>query len=378
MNEKLQYKLDKRLKNGNLRELRISAGKDFTSNDYLSLARDSRLKQRISSAVAGEISQEYIGFGSGGSRLLSGNYALLQNLEKELSHYFNADSTVVFSTGYMANMGLLSVLADKHDVYLYDENCHASLKDGIRLSQARGFPFKHNNSQDLAHKLQKFSRSAESIFIVTESIFSMDGDSPAAEKFISLARMYNATLIADEAHGTGILGKKGEGLFPGSRSDYPNLITIHTFGKALGAQGACIACDETTAKYIINYSRHFIYTTAISPIQAVSIRESHRYLQENYDQFSNELMKKVQLFKNEAENIIEPNLQNGPIQSVIIGGNPETRQKALKLQEAGFDVRAILSPTVRQGLERIRIILHRHNSDSDVKQLCALLKKYPA
>lgn len=237
------------------RELRTVSGLiDFTSNDYLGLAKMQFPLQELP--------------GSGGSRLLSGNHAVHESLERLCADVFQGESALLFGSGYLANLGVLSALPHRSDVVFYDEKCHASIKDGLRLSKAAFFSFRHNDLDDLERKLAECTAQA---WVVTEGLFSMDGTIPALQRLAEVCRKYKAFAIVDEAHSTGILGPNGAGICAeAGLADFP-LVRIHAFGKAVGRSGAVAVCPATIRDYLINRSRPFIYTTAPPPEVAESL-----------------------------------------------------------------------------------------------------------
>ncbi len=361
---KLESLLTKRTTQGGLRVLSNKKGLvDFSSNDYLGLARSEELKQQILASYQ----KSKLTNGSTGSRLLTGNNTLTKACEDQLSELFGYDSATVFNSGYMANLAFFSSVPQRGDTIIYDEYAHACIKDGSRLSMAKRLPFKHNDLDDLERKM----KDAEGqVYIVCESVYSMDGDFAPLKDITKMAAQENARVVVDEAHSTGIWGKYGAGLVSKLKLQKQIFAVVHTFGKAMGIHGASISGSQTLKQFIVNYSRPFIYTTAPSPFEIISIQSAFEYLK-NRPGLSLDLMSKIESF-----NRMTPGLQSpSPIKSVIIGGNKKTRQLATELQEKGLDVRPILSPTVKEGSERLRICLHTYNSDEEIALICDLLKK---
>ena len=211
--------------------------------------------------------------GSGGSRLLAGNYPLIEKLEKSIASFHDAEAGLIFNSGYDANIGLLSCIALKEDTILYDQLIHASLRDGIRLGYAQSFSFEHNNPASLELRLKQ---AAGTVYVVTESLFSMDGDLAPLQEMAALCEQYNAKLIVDEAHATGIVGEHGEGLVQHLQLQSKCFARIHTFGKALGVHGAIVLGSSFLRSYLINFSRPFIYTTALPPCTVQHIAEAYK------------------------------------------------------------------------------------------------------
>lgn len=361
---KLRNALESRKSEGLLRELRVVENKiDFSSNDYLGLARNAELKVKIDEVYQSLTFTNKLG--STGSRLISGNSQYFEDLETFLASTHLAESALLFNTGYMANLAVFSTLPQKGDTVLYDELSHACIKDGIRLSLAERFSFLHNDLQSLENKLK---RGKGQIFVAVESVYSMDGDFAPLSELATLCDKYDAILIVDEAHSTGIFGKNGSGLVCALGLEKRIPIRIHTLGKAMGCHGAVVVGSEELRPYLINFARPFIYTTAMSLHSLVSIKESYRYLSQNIDLQKN-IAKNIKLFNSLISDPAIKIQSESAIQALLFSGNENARNKAADLQEKGFDVRPILSPTVKKGSERMRICLHTYNSGLEMKEL---------
>ena len=258
---------------------------------------------------------------------------------------------------------MLASIAAKGDTILYDTLCHASIRDGIRLSFAQAFSFAHNDPDDLRLKL---ARASGSLFVVTESVFSMDGDRAPLLEIANLCTSYGANLIVDEAHATGVIGKKGEGLVQALGLQKKCFARMHTFGKGLGCHGAVVLGSLTLRDYLINFARSFIYTTALPPAAIDAIRLS-------YQIFPALIAEREQL-----KSLIAafPSAMDSPVQRLIIPGNEAVKKKALELQVSGFDVRPILYPTVPKGTERLRIVLHSFNTSGELASLLTIAGAY--
>jgi 8-amino-7-oxononanoate synthase len=357
-------KIAERKKEGNFRSLKVIEGKvDFTSNDYLGIARDKIFHQMVEEEV--HTSPSLIG--STGSRLLSGNSDYIEALEKQIATFHNAGAALIFNSGFDANYGLLSALPYRGDTILYDELVHASIHDGIYASQADGISFRHNDLADLHAKLS----AAEGLkYVVTESVFSMDGDMPPLSQIADLCRAFDAGLIVDEAHANGVIGERGEGLVNNLGLEAECLVRMHTFSKALGAHGAVILCSEELKGFLINYCRPFIFSTALPFHSLAAIKSAYDYFPVLNDRRA-KLTHLISVFRDAAssDKHIQVLPSHTPIQSVIVKGNEEAKYLSALLQEAGYDVRPILSPTVARGTERIRISLHSHNTEEEVIRL---------
>ncbi len=360
----LNKKIQERVNNHSLRELRLpSTNIDFCSNDYLGIAFHSKLN----------LLKPQSAHGSTGSRLLSGNYPAIEQLETKIAQFHEADAALIFNSGYDANIGLLSSIPQKGDTIFYDQLSHASLRDGIRLSFAQSYSFKHNDLQDLQ---QKLALATGNIFIVTESVFSMDGDCCPLEELVQMAASTGAHLIIDEAHATGIIGKRGEGLVQYYGMQSKVFARIHTFGKALGCHGAVVLGSQKLRTYLINFARSLVYTTALPEHTIDAIHLS-------YDLFPNMQTERkhlddlIHLFQSHAKHLPILTSQT-PIQIIMVPGNEEARALAEKMQQQQMDIRAILYPTVPKGEERLRIVLHAFNTLAETEKLLDLLKLHLA
>ena len=341
---------------------------DFCSNDYLGFSRSPELK--ILFELELEKYPEYK-LGSTGSRLLAGNDQFAEDLEASIATFHNSEASLLFNSGYDANLGIFSSLPQRGDTIICDEYIHASIIDGARLSHAARFVFKHNDMDSLE---QKMNSAQGRIFIGVESVYSMDGDEAPLKQICSLAEKFNAAVIIDEAHAIGVFGDHGKGIVDDLNLNSKVFARIVTFGKALGIHGAAILGSSELRSYLINYARSFIYTTAPSFISNIAIKTSYDYLKTKDHQ--QDLYDRIQYFRSNLETIGSLTKSRSGIQILLIPGNTQVREIASKIQQAGFDVRPILSPTVPQGSERLRICLHNHNSMSEIEGLCNSIKFY--
>lgn len=351
----LKDRISQRIKEGSLRSTGSTDGlADFCSNDYLGFAR---IVDHSTSGMRG----------STGSRLISGDSKEVVDLEKFLATHHKFPAALIFNSGYNANLGLFSALSTRDSVIIYDELIHASIRDGVRLGLGRSFSFRHNDVNDLRKKLS--TNSAERIYIAVESLYSMDGDIAPLKEIVSVAKEFNAALIVDEAHSTGIYGERGEGLVPELGIEKEVFARIHTFGKALGAHGAVVGGSEALRQYLINFSRPFIYSTFLPPAEIASIRYSYKLLEERSDSL-NKLRKNIELFRS-----LTGSSQAGPVHAFIIPGNENVKRVSSQMQSEGFAVKPILSPTVPAGEERLRICIHSFNTKEEIERLSVLLAK---
>jgi 8-amino-7-oxononanoate synthase len=375
MTDYIIKKLNERTTDSNKRQLSINdCPIDFVSNDYLGLARNNELFDIISKADYKSIINKNC---SSGSRLLAGNSIQAQKLEKNLTGIFKSEAALLFNSGYAANQAVISAVAQKGDTVIYDSYAHVCLKEGAWLSRAESISFQHNNLEDLELKL---ASALGEKFIVIESVYSMDGDTAPIKEIIKLSKKYKAQIIIDEAHGTGVIGEKGNGLVCelGLENDF--FARIYTFGKGMGVHGACVSGSQDLINFLINFGRTFIYTTAL-PIHSIfSIDAAFNYLSNNI-QLQNDLRTKIELFNKTFYELFDGIAgivkvdSNTAIQPIIIPGNEKIKHIASKLQENGYDVRAILSPTVKSGSERLRISIHTHNTFDDIKGMLNCLKR---
>ena len=341
---------------------------DFCSNDYLGLARNKDLALLIE--------QTYFPFsklganGATGSRLISGNHYLIEDTEKQLADFFETESSLIFNSGYAANVGVLSSIPQKGDTVLYDELSHACIKDGIRLSTADRFSFRHNDLSDLERRIKQASGDC---YIVVESVYSMDGDSAPLKEIATLCQKHSCYLIVDEAHSTGINGSHGQGLCVEEGIADQVFIRIHTFGKAMGIHGACVTASNEVRDYLINFSRSFIYTTALSLHSIISMKCAFEFLKSNQQLILDE-KKNIEFFNSFFKDNHSKISSNSPIHAFLIGEVTATKNKATEIQNKGFDVRPILSPTVKTGTERLRVCIHQYNSKHELELLAELLK----
>lgn len=360
----LREALQAREVSGAFRSLKSSDSNllDFSSNDYLGLARSKELSSQIELAWSSTQNKTN---GATGSRLLTGNSLIAELVERELADLFKSEATLLFNSGYTANLSVLSSLPKRGDTIFYDELSHASIKDGMRLSLAARQSFRHNDLQDLEKKL---TRTQGNLFVVVESVYSMDGDAAPLTELSLLCERYKAHLIVDEAHSTGIYGVYGSGLCCALNIDQKIPIRIYTFGKAMGLHGACVVGSKELINYLINFARPFIYTTAMDSKSVLAISTAFKFLSTHLF-LQQELQDRIDYFTTAMHNMPQLVKSNSAIQSFIIPGNEQVKQIANQLQMAGLDVRPILSPTVPQGKERLRIILHTFNTLSEIDKL---------
>jgi 8-amino-7-oxononanoate synthase len=368
--KKLADKLEKRTSNNALRQLGSTRDLiDFASNDYLGFAKSKAIFDQVHANL------EEINFqqnGATGSRLLTGNYQLYTETENQIAASHNAETALLFNSGYDANIGFFSAVPQKGDCILYDELIHASIRDGVQLSNANTYKFKHNDEEDLERLILKAQLNPETnIYVVTESVFSMDGDTPPLAEIANLCQKHSVYFIVDEAHALGVFGNYGEGLV--QLLDLQNLIfaRIITFGKGLGCHGAVILGSEILKSYLVNFARSLIYTTGLSPHSVATIQVAYQHLAKNKEA-REQLRTNINIFNQQKLLLgLKPLFvrSKSAIQSAVIPGNEKVKDIANQLQNSGFNVKAILSPTVPEGQERLRICLHSYNSAAEIESL---------
>ncbi|WP_210489223.1 aminotransferase class I/II-fold pyridoxal phosphate-dependent enzyme [Rufibacter aurantiacus] len=374
--ERLLRQLETRVQKGTLRSLTLPPKGlvDFSSNNYLGLAASEVLAQNIAEELGKQPAH-----GATGSRLLSGNTRYAQELEEELALFHHGESALLFNSGYVANCGFFSAVPQRGDTIFYDEASHASMKEGIRLSFAQSFPFRHNDVNDLRQKLK---RAQGDVYVAVESLYSMDGDFAPLKELASLCQEQDLYLVVDEAHSNGLYGPNGEGLVSALELEQQVFARIMTFGKAIGAHGAAVVGPRELQQFLLNFSRPFIYTTALPLASLAAIRQAYRLLPS-----LNQERAQVQELAGYYQSLLEDGRalasfsgkkgQNGsPIQAWQLPDPVALRTLANHIQAAGFDVRPVFSPTVPAGKERLRLVLHAYNTKAQVQELCNLLHQH--
>ncbi len=356
---RLELELASLASQSQLRRLKVLEGINFCSNDYLGLSTDARLRDAVAAALAAGTAT-----GSTGSRLLSGNAKIWEEVESELAQFTGAEAALYFSSGYAANLGLLSSIVRPYDTVFSDRANHASIIDGIRLSGARKVIFPHLDLDVLERKLRnedqvrKPGAGRARKFIVAESVFSMDGDRAPIAGLVALAEHYDAQLIFDEAHATGVLGPQGRGLVAAAAATGKVLAVVHTCGKALASMGAFICCSEILRQYLVNRARTFVFSTALPPYMAAQVRAAMRLAvaadceRSHLAELGNHLRARLR------DAGFDTAKSDSQIVPVILGQNERALEFSAGLCRAGFAVRAIRPPTVPAGGARLRLSLH--------------------
>lgn len=358
--ERLEAQLSNLANQAKLRHLpRQWQGIDFWSNDYLGFAAELS-KQQLTG-----------GAGATGSRLISGDSDEYQAIEARIANYHGRAAALVFTSGYMANVGLLSALPQRGDQIFYDQLIHASLRDGIRLSQAESFSFRHN---DLAHLRERLATARGAVFVVTEAVFSMDGDRAPLEEILAICEYYGAALLVDEAHSIGVDGADGAGLVAALGLQERVFASVLTFGKAMGCHGAAIVGSTALKTYLVNFCRPFIFTTGPSPHQWASIAAAYDLLKCIGAKRRAQLAERITVFQELAtellgESAFMPPGGDHPIRWIPCPGNSEVMALEQQLMAKGLLVKAIRHPSVAKGSERLRICLHSFNTANEIADL---------
>jgi 8-amino-7-oxononanoate synthase len=364
--ERLDSELRDLRQRSELRTLSLPEGIDFNSNDYLGLSQDQRLRRAVAEALAAGARM-----GSGGSRLLSGNARPWEELEEAFSKFVGAEAALFFTSGYAANIGLLSSVIRKGDVVFSDSANHASIIDGIRYSGAGKVIFPHRNWEFLERELRKFASSPQEKFVVVESLFSMEGDRSPVGNLVDMADRHGAALIVDEAHAVGVLGPQGRGLVAEAGAMERVLACVYPCGKALASAGAFVCGSLALKQFLINRARTFIFSTALPPYFACQIRAALQAATEG-DTLRNRVQ---ELSCSLREQLQKAGFNTGSSEShiapVILGANCVAVDYAEGLSEGGFTVRAIRPPSVPPGTARLRLSVTANMNREDLRAFTA-------
>jgi 8-amino-7-oxononanoate synthase len=354
---------------GRGRRLIAREGRDFSSNDYLGMARAPRLARAVEHAIA-----RGVPIGSGGSRLLRGNDPEHEALEAEAARFFGAESALFLSSGYAANVALLATLPQRGDLVVHDALIHASMHEGLALTRAAAVAARHDDAGSFADAIAAWRASGGTgrVWLAFESLYSMDGDRAPLADLAALAERHEAIMLIDEAHATGVFGPDGRGL-AAALDGRADTVVLRTCGKALGCEGALICGPAVMRDFLINRGRPFIFSTAPSPLMAAAVREALRMLADEPERRTG-LMARVA----HAEAALAPygaEVTGTQIMPLILGDELRTMAVAAQLQEAGFDIRGIRPPTVPAGTSRLRISLTQNVMPEDIDALAGALAK---
>ena len=329
------------------------------SNNYLGLADHPRVRQAAADAAM------RWGVGAGASRLVCGNMTIHRRLEERLTEFKRAERCVLFGSGYLANVGVVSALAREGDVVFSDELNHASLVDGCRLSKARTFVYRHRDPEHLAWGLSE--AEGRGALIVTDGVFSMDGSIAPLREIVELARRHDARVVVDEAHATGTVGPGGRGTVAAAGLEDEVDVVVGTLGKALGAYGAYACCDQSTARWLVNTARTLVYSTGLPPPVAAAALAAVELL-------ASELRLVKRLERNATvlrESLDERGLSTGPARShilpLVLGGADETVAASRRALDGGVFAQAIRPPTVPEGTSRLRLSVMASHRRSELR-----------
>jgi 8-amino-7-oxononanoate synthase len=344
---------------GRYRSLTLPAGIDFSSNDYVGLSCHPELRRAAMEALEGGIE-----IGATGSRLLRGHRPAHEQLEAFAAEYFGCARSLFFTSGFQANYALITTLIERHDEAVYDALCHASMREGLHAARCRTVKVPHNDLSAFEEALQRPRAAGTSRWILAESVYSMDGDIAPLQGLLALAERYDAMLIVDEAHATGVLGASGRGGTEGLAHE--RLITVHTCGKALGVAGALVCAGEYTIEYLINAARPFLYSTAPMPLQALLVKRALELVRDEPE-------RRAQLSRitSHAAQCLPGVRVPSHIVPIIIGEDGAALRIAQALRAGGFDIRAIRPPTVPEGTARLRLSLHVGLTAQDIENFSA-------
>lgn len=342
---------------------------DFASNDYLGFSKNAKIKCLFQK----HINNLHLS-GSAGSRLISGNRKWIEDIEKKIASFHNAENALIFPSAYQANVGLFSCIADRNDLYLIDEHIHASVYDGIRLSFAKHYKFQHNNFEHLQKLIQQHYSKFENIFVVVESLYSMDGDIPDIQQLLSLIDNEKVFLIVDEAHAFGIMGENNLGLFNSKPLAEKCVARIVGYGKAAGFSGAAIVGSNVLKNYLINFCRSFIFSTGLPLYHYQIIEHLYNEIMNHSDTEINQLNANINAYLNEVKDSMLFSHNTSPIQYVLIS-NMDFKPIQNIILENKFFAKVILPPTVPPNQERIRISLHSFNTKDEIISFIQLIKK---
>jgi 8-amino-7-oxononanoate synthase len=364
--------LIEREQNGVLRKLSSNYPEiDFCSNDYLGFSKSGLLREKLQNFIS---TPDNI-VGSTGSRLISGNTSFIEEAEKQIALFHHGAAALIFNSGYDANLGILSSVPQKNDLILYDELVHGSIHDGVRLSQATHYKFRHNDVGSLEELIHRHAKSFENIYVVVESVYAMDGDTAPLLELVEICKpSKNIFLIVDEAHAIGVFGNQGRGLCNALAIEHKCFARIYTYGKAMGCYGAAIVGSDVLRNYLINFARSFIYTTALPNHCIDAIKHAYQLLIETKQK--DLLQNNISYFYAKAANIRNCIKSQSAIHSISVGSNDLVDRLERHLKEKNIHVRQVKSPMVRAGSERVRICLHAYNTREEIDLLLESLHTF--
>lgn len=344
---------------------------DFCSNDYLGFSRSGMLREKLKETGH----YDELSVGSTGSRLTSGNNSLTEEAEKQIALFHHGQAALIFNSGYDANLGVLSSVPQPNDLILYDELVHGSVHDGIRLSKATHYKFRHNDASAVEELIHRHQKNYENIYVVVESVYALDGDTAPLIELAELCKPpKNIFLIVDEAHAIGVFGNQGRGLCNALGIEQRCFARIYTYGKAMGCHGASVVGSEMLRNYLINFARSFIYTTALPNYCIDAIRHAYQLLIETRQK--DQLQNNIAYFYSKAANIRNCIKSQSAIHSLVLGSNDLVNRLERDLLARNIHARPVRSPAVRQGTERVRFSIHSYNSREEINSLLDVLHNF--
>jgi 8-amino-7-oxononanoate synthase len=362
----LLHSLEERKRKGLFRSLKYQYPKiDFSSNDYLGFSKNGLIQKKVEGINSVS--------GSTGSRLISGNSQLVEALEKEIAQFHSGESALIFNSGYDANVGLLSSIAGKRDLIIYDELIHASVHDGIRMGYAKYYKIKHNDIEHLKRLIERNKDIVDNIFIVVESVYSMDGDCAKLKDIIQLCDNKKTFLIVDEAHAIGVFGKEGRGLCNEFGIEEKCFARLYTYGKAMGCHGAAIVGSKDLRDFLINFARSFVYSTALPPHSLLMIQAAYELLVESDNRIK--LKENINYFNSLIKEDDKFISSTSAIHCRLFPGNHNVDIIESQFEKSDMFVKGIKSPTVKEGAERVRICLHAFNTKDEIKKLVEIINE---
>lgn len=351
----LSARLNERKEQHFFRELNLRGDEiDFCSNDYLGIIRNRLLRNRPTGLHTG----------SGGTRVYSGNYRLIEEVEERIAAFHDAEAAVIFGSGYDANIGVLACIPQKGDTVLFDALSHPSVKDGAKLSAAKSNAFAHNDLKDLKEQLQN---ATGNIFVFTESVFDVDGSLAPLERIAKLCSQFKAHLVVNESHSVGIYGEKGEGLIHEIGLEDAVFARIHGFGNACGSHGAVVMGSHQLKAFLLNFCNQLMHSTTLSEQTVSTIWEAYKILPQLWQERAH-LQNIISIFQ-DADLPFRKLPSTTPVQHLVVPGATEAKRIAAQLKEAGYDVRPVFYPSVPEGEEAVRIVLHSFNTRGEVSWL---------
>ncbi|ETW00075.1 8-amino-7-oxononanoate synthase [Aphanomyces invadans] len=373
LEKKLAVAVARRQRDGTARSLQVlpPSNVDFCSNDYLGLSRDPAL------ALSQE---ETLAHGSTGSRLVTGTSRVHVEVEDDLASFYGAESALVFNSGYLANLSVMSCVPQEGDIVFFDQFVHNSCREGLRLSRATTHSFQHNDIMHLMSLLKSHASPSRQVVVVVESVYSMDGDVAPILELVELCESYGASLVVDEAHSTAVMGPAGSGLVRALGLERRVFCIVYTFGKGMGIHGAVVCGSIVLKAYLVNYARPFIYSTSLPQHDMKLIQRAHEVCAAA-DGSRSTLQSLIAHFRAQVEAATHiPKTALLPsvtaIQGIVVSGNEAVLYAAAFMTAAGFNVVAIRAPTVPVNEERLRIIIHAFNSTHEIDSLVDAIELY--